>query len=146
MTFDDFCKHYSVTIKANDLKALTPTEIVKDVRRFIPKYSSNPNGKNYALYCKNQLIRYSSWRNLDQWLIDNNDPKYWIKKWADFLQKTSSNDIKYKQTWQKDLDAAEIVLQQLESGIIDVDVPWEEDEYLSLNIALFIVRLDILFP
>ena len=56
--------------------------------KFFPTYSSNPNGENFDLYCKYQLLTYKPWQlNTDNaWDNAESIPSTFIMKWKDFLQ------------------------------------------------------------
>ena len=132
MNLDEFTKLYDIDSDLNLLILENATDRKKTVRRFIPQYTPNPNGKCYALYCKYQLIRYKPWRNLEDFLDENQDTKEWITKYRDFL-KNSDNLMQFHDTWKSDLDVAEEVVQKLEEGE-DIDIPWElDDEYTFSN-------------
>ena len=58
MNFVQFATKY--TVFKNTLTKLSENAIP----RFFPTYSPNPNGPNYPLYCKFQLLRYKPWKKL----------------------------------------------------------------------------------
>ncbi len=64
------------------------------VPKVFPKYSCNPRGENYALYCKYQLLKYRPWSNLPEeaWdisspngILSDPDPDIYINAWHSFL-------------------------------------------------------------
>lgn len=66
-------------------------EIVKRKKpvivRPIPNFSSNPNGINYAQYCKYQLLKLKPWANQYQnaWDNDQQSDEIFVAKWQEFL-------------------------------------------------------------
>jgi hypothetical protein len=62
------------------------------VPKVFPKYSCNPKGEHYALYCKYQLLKYRPWSNLleEAWDISSlngilSDQDIYINAWHSFL-------------------------------------------------------------
>eukprot|EP00794_Sanderia_malayensis_P004346 gene4346-4925_t len=57
------------------------------VPRFFPVYSANPQGKNYHLYCKFQLILYKPWQNCTTEIINSEESvENYIHAWNEFLR------------------------------------------------------------
>ena len=58
------------------------------IPRIFPTYSCNPNGPNFALYCKYQLLRYKPWRltQNNAWGNQDPSPEIFITCWHEFLQ------------------------------------------------------------
>ena len=74
--------------------------------RSIPNFSSNPDGINYGLYCKNQLLKLKPWKICHKNAWDN-QPEYdvtFVMKWRDLL--TSELGQKTVPQWQRHLSDA----------------------------------------
>ena len=62
--------------------------------RTIPQYSSNPNGSNYYLYCKYQLVKHNPW-SVDisnSWGGGTGSPELWVSKYLTFLQTDAARE------------------------------------------------------
>jgi len=57
------------------------------VVKTFPTYSSNPDGTNFPLYCKYQLLKYKSWTTEPQnaWDNETESNDLYIGKWFEFL-------------------------------------------------------------
>ena len=81
------------------------------IPRIFPTYSCNPNGPNFALYCKYQLLRYKPWKICENNIWNSEEPtdNTFISSWHDFLQ------TEYAQTNVPDwFDKLQIVIQNQE--------------------------------
>ena len=132
-TFDHFTKLFKVNRKSLEPIHMQEREMKKDVRQFIPDLSANPNGKRYGEYCKYQILRYSSWRDLDQWSDENKDSKFWIRKYHEFLKNAAQNIVD-DDAFCKDFDCSDQILQQLDDGE-EINVPWILDEENSWSMG-----------
>ena len=124
MNFDMFTRIYDVNNKSG-LQHIPQSRFEKDVRRFIPKFPANPNGKNYWKYCKFQLIRYKPWRKMSDLFSEDASPEDVIKTYKEFLESSSISD--FMNDWLEDLHAAEEVVKAMDEGE-DINIEWKLDE------------------
>ena len=58
------------------------------VPRVFPVYSSNKEGPNFSLYCKNQLLTYKPWQTTQDnaWGDQPGNEEIYVTKWKEFLE------------------------------------------------------------
>ena len=84
---------FATKLKVTNNKLTKLSENV--IPRFFPTYSSNPRGKNFALYCKYQLLRYKPWTKTqsDLWHGQvNPTDEVLINAWKEYLQTLSAQE------------------------------------------------------
>ena len=148
VSFDEFTKLYQLS-RSGELIPLTTDNLKTDVRRFIPKFPSNPRGKNYQKYCKFQLLRFKPWQDLSEIIhdIDGDDdsqPESYVREYHDFLK--TDQVVKAQDDWAQELQNAESVIQVLDQGEA-IEVDWEVDDtqtFLNRNYFDKLVTDDLL--
>ena len=88
LNFIDFATKYKVV---NKKLTCQPDNIIP---RVFPVYSSNPNGTNFGLYCRYQLIKYKPWKN-------NHENAWGDQPGSDevYIHVTSWKDFKFRNTF-----------------------------------------------
>ena len=82
-----FSRYY---VQNGELKTRASPVVV----RTFPQYPSNPNGDNYSLYCKYQLVKHNPWSGdiSNAWGGGNDSPELWISKYQAFLQTDAARE------------------------------------------------------
>ena len=132
MNFDKFASKFKIA--GNKLVKQDQSVIPK----FYPKYSSNPEGGNYPMYCKYQLIRYKPWLSTiqDAW---NNIPEQdttYVQQWISFLKtEYAKSNLK---DWNEEIEVIEHqLLQEYTQGDLystdEVHGTHEQEDWMQIS-------------
>ena len=145
MNIDAFSKKY----KCSKGKRSTRPNSDLVAIRFFQKYSSNPDGEYYPLFCKFQLLRYKAWSNNhanalatdsgDNRLDDNDQG--WIQSWRIFLESAVGQSVipewshRYNEVNRR-WDSADVIdmLEMDQENSAEDEETYEQEEWqLNMN-------------
>ena len=105
------------------------------VLKIFAKFSCNPKGPNYDLYCKYQLLKYKPWLNkvADAWCNENPTDNVFIEQWHTFLQQIDAKT--YVPDWSQQINTISEYVNQIivDEGNVDSNVEsGEREEWMYL--------------
>ena len=126
MNFIGFVSNY--TIVKDELRKHKSQVIV----RTIPNYSANPNGINYAKFCKYQLIKYRPWQNKPSsaWENEEESDITYILHWQRFLETDTGKML--VPNWHRELQNSESYMTDTSNELSQGDCEGEREEWMYL--------------
>ena len=119
-----FLANYTI-VRGKLSKQSTPVVV-----RTFPTYFSNPQGENYAQFCRIQLLKYQPWSNRTHhtWQSDSSDDTY-IISYHRFLETQDAKD--YIPHFAQDLYRAQQYIQQeVDDDLNEVEPIHQQDDWM----------------
>ena len=126
MNFIGFVSNY--TIVKDELRKRKSQVIV----RTIPNYSADPNGINYAKFCKYQLIKYRPWQNKPSsgWENEEESDITYILHLQRFLETDTGKML--VPNWHRELQNSESYMTDTSNELFQGDCEGEREEWMYL--------------
>lgn len=136
-----FVSSHPNIMEMNFLQFATKYKVVKGkltehsnniVVRTFPTYSANSKGKNYAEFCKYQLLKYKPWTDNPYKVCNTDDDNAtYISEWHKFLETSyARNNIP---NWIDKLQSALHNLTESDDSNNQQDVDVDQDEWMILS-------------
>ena len=100
--------------------------------RTVPSYSSYPNGRNYGLFCKYQLIKYKPWitKPSNAWNEEDECDLTFTNYWQSFLE--SETGQKLVPNWQRELENSQHYITSTDTDPLENECSVEREEWMYL--------------